>query len=186
MDVRVPRMSLRLCLGSALVCSLLPAWQASRPGLVATLNDAARGSTGRPESPPLDGHARGRSGRAGPRAPDRSRADDAEPARPAAHRRRCRNRRSHADGLRSPTTGLRRGARRLLLLGQLEERLCVEPGSQCRARRAMRLSAVPRFADFASKARQAPSLATFRWCLWSVSGGAISMSWARRSSRDAR
>jgi putative ABC transport system permease protein len=46
MDVRVFAYLLVLCVGSALVCSLLPAWQASRPGLVATLNDAARGSTG--------------------------------------------------------------------------------------------------------------------------------------------
>src|SRR4030095_12436845 len=35
-----------LCAGSAFVCGLVPAWQASRPNLVATLNDAARGSVG--------------------------------------------------------------------------------------------------------------------------------------------
>ena len=35
-----------LCTGSALVCSLIPAWQASRPNLVATLNAATRSSTG--------------------------------------------------------------------------------------------------------------------------------------------
>jgi len=46
MDTRVAVYVVALCLGSALVCSLLPAWQASRPGLVATLNDAARSSTG--------------------------------------------------------------------------------------------------------------------------------------------
>ena len=46
MDTRVAAYVVALCLGSALVCSLLPAWQASRPGLVATLNDAARSSTG--------------------------------------------------------------------------------------------------------------------------------------------
>ncbi|HVQ14001.1 MAG TPA: ABC transporter permease, partial [Vicinamibacterales bacterium] len=46
MDVRVFAYLLVLCVGSALVCSLLPAWQSSRPGLVAALNDAARGSTG--------------------------------------------------------------------------------------------------------------------------------------------
>ena len=36
-----------LCMGSALVCSLVPAWQASRPDLITTLNDTARGSAGR-------------------------------------------------------------------------------------------------------------------------------------------
>ena len=46
MDVRVFAYLLVLCVGSALVCSLLPAWQASRPGLVTTLNDVSRGSTG--------------------------------------------------------------------------------------------------------------------------------------------
>lgn len=46
MDWRVFAYVVALCVGSALVCSLLPAWQASRPGLVATLNDAARSNTG--------------------------------------------------------------------------------------------------------------------------------------------
>ena len=35
-----------LCVGSALVCGLVPAWQASRPNLAATLNDAGRASAG--------------------------------------------------------------------------------------------------------------------------------------------
>jgi predicted permease len=35
-----------LCVGSAIVCGLVPAWQASRTDLVATLNDAGRGSAG--------------------------------------------------------------------------------------------------------------------------------------------
>ncbi len=35
-----------LCVGSALVCSLVPAWQASRTTLAATLNDAGRTSSG--------------------------------------------------------------------------------------------------------------------------------------------
>ena len=35
-----------LCAGSALVCGLVPAWQATRANLVATLNDAGRGSAG--------------------------------------------------------------------------------------------------------------------------------------------
>jgi predicted permease len=46
MDPRVFAYLVTLCVGSALVCSLLPAWQASRPGLVTTLNDASRSSTG--------------------------------------------------------------------------------------------------------------------------------------------
>jgi putative ABC transport system permease protein len=46
MDPRVFAYVITLCVGCALVCSLLPAWQASRPGLVATLNDAARSTTG--------------------------------------------------------------------------------------------------------------------------------------------
>ena len=35
-----------LCLGSALVCGLVPAWHASRPDLAAAINDASRGDTG--------------------------------------------------------------------------------------------------------------------------------------------
>jgi putative ABC transport system permease protein len=35
-----------LCVGSALVCGLVPAWHASRPNLAATLNDAGRTSAG--------------------------------------------------------------------------------------------------------------------------------------------
>jgi predicted permease len=35
-----------LCLGSAIVCSLVPAWQVSRPSLVSALNDAGRADTG--------------------------------------------------------------------------------------------------------------------------------------------
>ena len=35
-----------LCVGSALVCGLVPAWHASRTSLAATLNDAGRGSSG--------------------------------------------------------------------------------------------------------------------------------------------
>jgi hypothetical protein len=35
-----------LCLGSAIACGLVPAWQASRLHLVAALNDAGRGDTG--------------------------------------------------------------------------------------------------------------------------------------------
>ena len=35
-----------LCVGSALVCGLVPAWHASRTSLAATLNDAGRGSAG--------------------------------------------------------------------------------------------------------------------------------------------
>ncbi len=46
MDPRVFAYVIALCVGSALVCSLLPAWQVSRPALVATMNDAARSSTG--------------------------------------------------------------------------------------------------------------------------------------------
>ena len=46
MDVRVFAYLVALCVGSALLCSLLPAWQASRPGLVTTLNDVSRGTTG--------------------------------------------------------------------------------------------------------------------------------------------
>jgi predicted permease len=48
MDGNVFAYLLLLCVGSALVCSLIPAWQASRPNLVTTLNDAARGSAGSP------------------------------------------------------------------------------------------------------------------------------------------
>jgi predicted permease len=46
MDPTVFAYVITLCVGSALVCSLLPAWQAARPGLVATLNEATRSSTG--------------------------------------------------------------------------------------------------------------------------------------------
>ena len=46
MDWRVFAYLVVLCAGSALVCGLVPAWQASRPNLVATLNDATRGSAG--------------------------------------------------------------------------------------------------------------------------------------------
>jgi predicted permease len=35
-----------MCVGSALVCGLVPAWHASRTNLVATLSDAGRGSSG--------------------------------------------------------------------------------------------------------------------------------------------
>ena len=35
-----------LCVGSALVCGLVPAWHASRTNLAATLNDAGRASAG--------------------------------------------------------------------------------------------------------------------------------------------
>ena len=35
-----------VCVGSALVCGLVPAWHASRTSLAATLNDAGRGSSG--------------------------------------------------------------------------------------------------------------------------------------------
>ena len=35
-----------MCVGSALVCGLVPAWHASRTSLAATLNDAGRGSSG--------------------------------------------------------------------------------------------------------------------------------------------
>ena len=80
----------------------------SRTSLAATLNDAGRGSAG------------GRSRRrwmgafvvaqvaAGARAADRRRADDAEPDQPAAHRRRHRDQRADADGLRSSTERRRR------------------------------------------------------------------------------
>jgi len=37
---------LALCLGSALVCGLVPAWHAARPNLAATLNDAGRANAG--------------------------------------------------------------------------------------------------------------------------------------------
>jgi predicted permease len=37
---------LMLCVGSAIVCGLVPAWHASRTDLVAALNDAGRGSAG--------------------------------------------------------------------------------------------------------------------------------------------
>ena len=46
MDWRVFTYLVVLCAGSALVCGLVPAWQASRPNLVAMLNDATRGSAG--------------------------------------------------------------------------------------------------------------------------------------------
>ena len=35
-----------MCVASALVCGLVPAWHASRTNLAATLNDAGRGSSG--------------------------------------------------------------------------------------------------------------------------------------------
>jgi len=35
-----------LCLGSAIICGVVPAWQASRTNLVATLNESGRGDTG--------------------------------------------------------------------------------------------------------------------------------------------
>jgi len=46
MDRVVVAYLVALCVGSALVCGLVPAWHASRANLVTTLNDAGRGSAG--------------------------------------------------------------------------------------------------------------------------------------------
>jgi putative ABC transport system permease protein len=35
-----------LCLGSAIICGVVPAWQASRTNLVSTLNESGRSDTG--------------------------------------------------------------------------------------------------------------------------------------------
>ena len=164
MDTRVAVYVVALCLGSALVCSLLPAWQASRPGLVATLNDAARSGTGGRSRRRWMGTLRGRSGRPGSRAPYRSRSDDAQPARPPAHRRRCRNWQSHTDGIRSSTTGVQ--TRRSDCAFWVSSRNGLRRARESMPRwSAMPLSRVPRCEGFASKARPPPSLATFRRCL---------------------
>ncbi|HEU4693098.1 MAG TPA: ABC transporter permease, partial [Vicinamibacterales bacterium] len=46
MDLAVFAYLIALCFGSAVVCSLVPSWYASRTSLATTLNDAGRGSAG--------------------------------------------------------------------------------------------------------------------------------------------